>query len=412
MSICGVETIRTSELPNLIFVLLHTTDGLVGLGETYYGSAAVEAHVHEALAPKLLGLASPDPAAVAELTTGYVGYLGTGVEMRARSALDLAVWDLTAQLQAIPLADLLGRRRTSLPIYNTCAGREYMRRPLGQRSENWGLADGQYEDLNRFPLDPEGLAQDFLASGVSAMKVWPLDTLAERLAGRTPTEQEIENALAPVRRIRDAVGDQIEIILEMHALWSPQACQVILPTLGKYHPYWVEDPIRPDHAEAMVRLRKHGGVRVASGETLGAADAYLPLLEQGAIDIAIMDVGWCGGISEALQLSAHCQDSGVPLTLHDCSGPVVLAASTQLAMHLPSAFIQETTRAYYHGWYQGLVDGLPTIEQGTISSSPLPGLGITLRPEFLHAATTLRTITGRRSTHQSDGLTPATISRF
>jgi galactonate dehydratase len=111
--------------------------------------------------------------------------------------------------------------------------------------------------------------------------------------------------------------------------------------------------------------------------------------------VPIVDVGWIGGISETLDLVPATQDAGLPLTLHDCSGPVVFAASVHLAMHLPDNPIQEFTRAYYHGWWRDLVDGIPSVRAGTVAPTPRPGHGISLRPDVLSAPTTRITRQGR-----------------
>ncbi|CAN5386816.1 hypothetical protein BH09CHL1_BH09CHL1_04870 [soil metagenome] len=108
MKITAIETIRLDEYPNIIWLQVHTDTGLVGLGETFFGSKAVEAYVHESIAPALIG---KDPLRIdahSRALYGYVGYRSSGVEMRGNSALDIALWDIFGKLTGQPVYQLLG----------------------------------------------------------------------------------------------------------------------------------------------------------------------------------------------------------------------------------------------------------------------------------------------------------------
>jgi L-alanine-DL-glutamate epimerase-like enolase superfamily enzyme len=96
----------------------------------------------------------------------------------------------------------------------------------------------------------------------------------------------------------------------------------------------------------------------------------------------MLDISWCGGVSEAKKIATMAEAHQLPVAPHDCTGPVVLVASTHLSLNLPNALIQETVRAYYAGWYRDLVTTLPDIRDGSIAPPPGPGLGTDLRPEL------------------------------
>ncbi len=144
MKITGIETIRIAERPNLLWVLVHTDEGLTGLGETFYGARAVEAYVHETLVPIVLGR---DPLEIDRLSgdlVGYLGYRSTGAEMRGNSAFDIALWDLFGKVTGQPVAQLLGGfTRPDIRTYNTCAGSDYMKKDSGQNTANFGIGGGQ-----------------------------------------------------------------------------------------------------------------------------------------------------------------------------------------------------------------------------------------------------------------------------
>jgi galactonate dehydratase len=257
MRITRIDTLRLEEFPNLLFVHVHTDEGLVGLGETFFGAQAVEAYVHESVAPYLLG---KDPLQIERHATalrGYLGYASTGVELRGTSAIDIALWDLLGQVSGQPLYQLLGGlSRESVPIYNTCAGYRYVRQRPVQAVENWGIGDGNpdgpYEDLEAFLTDAGGLARSLLAQGITGMKIWPFDPYAEASNGTGISEGDLDRALEPFRKIRGAVGSAMDVMVELHSLWDVPTAQRILRAVEQFEPYWCEDPVRPDSAGAFV----------------------------------------------------------------------------------------------------------------------------------------------------------------
>ena len=416
MHIVGVETLRLAELPNLAFVLLHTDGGLVGVGETYYGASAVELVIHETLAPMILQLQPPTTAAeigsAIDVRTFCVGTSGSGVEVRARSAVDIALWDLLGRIRGMPLSGLVGiPHRGDLPVYNTCAGSRYMRNTTGQRSTNWGLPrDGlrqPYDDLWAFMHQADRLSEDLLAHGVSAMKIWPFDPHAEASNGRSISVEQLRTALDPLHKIRAAVGDHMQIMIEMHGLWDPAPAAQILGELERFDVTWAEDPIAPQRVEEMAALRAASGVPIAAGETVGTADAAAALVQRHAVDVLITDLGWGGGVSGALVQADIAADAGIEFALHDCGGPVVLATSVHVATCLPHVTIQETTRSYYADWYPQLVTGLPRLEGGRIYAGEQAGHGVQLRPELWSRPDAITRLTGRRADKQLGASVPS-----
>jgi L-alanine-DL-glutamate epimerase-like enolase superfamily enzyme len=385
MQIVQLRTLRPLAHSNLLFVELATDEGLVGLGEAWFGTSATEAYLHAVAAPLLLGR---DPLRIREhaaLLHGYVGNRGSGAETRGRSAIDIACWDLLGKASGQPLHALFGGRcRDSAAIYNTCAGTRYVQSGTEQASSNWGLeAASRYEDLAASIEDPVGLARDLLDQGVTAMKVWPFDRFAEASNGHHISSAELEQGLEPLRRIREAVGARMDLMVELHGLWHVPSARRILLALNEIQPRWVEDPIDMDDAHGVARLARDTTVPIAGGETLTGTNGFRRLLELEALDVAIFDAGWCGGITDALAIGALAAAHGTPVAPHDCTGPVGLAVGTHLSVALPHAVAQETTRAFYHGWYADLVDTLPPIADGRIAPPPGAGHGLALHPEAL-----------------------------
>jgi galactonate dehydratase len=384
--VIAVETIRPQIQPNLLFLRLHTDDGRIGLGEAFFGARTVEAYLHESAADLLLQAEDPAPEAIAQALAPYLGFQGAGAETRGNAAVDLALWDLLGQQAGLPLCELFGGPvRSSLPIYNTCAGPGYIGSNTRQRSDNWGLPDGspqRWEDLDAFLTRPATLARELYDEGVRGLKVWPFDRAAEASGGTTIDQSALQEGLGIVEAIRSEVGMDMNLMIELHGLWSRPAATTIMQALTPYKPYWIEDPLRIDAVDALRVLAESVDVPIATGESAVGRRGFLPLLQAGAVDIVTVDVQWSGGLTEARKIGALADAYGVPVAPHDCTGPATLAACVHLVQSAPNGLVQETVRAFLRTWYDELVEGLPQIVNGQISSSKEPGHGVRLRPDI------------------------------
>lgn len=385
MNIQRITTSVHPDFPNLIHVQIETSDGIIGTGETYYFGKTVAHFIHEFVAPALIGKSTHDLEFINSLLTTYVGYNGSGVETRARSAVDIALWDIRAQSEGVPIFKLLGGTKTkALKIYNTCAGTSYMRKS-NQGSSSWGLeaTNTSYEDLARFMTDAGSLAVELLEEGITAMKIWPFDLFAEKTRGLTISDEDLSSALEPIRLIRNAVGNKMDIMIEMHALWHIDPAKKILNALKEFDIYWVEDPLMPDMLDEFAELRAEGFPRIAHGETVASKFRVKRLLEQNLIDFLTLDIGWCGGFSQALVYSELAKKNGIQIAPHDCTGPIGLIAGSHLATAWDGPIIQETVRAALRTWYPLIVDRLPDVNHGILTLTEKSGLGTTLRDDYL-----------------------------
>ncbi len=394
MKITSLETLRLEERPNLLWLHVETDEGLTGLGETFFMAETVETYLHEYVAPRVIGR---DPLQIDLLAADLVGYLGfrsTGAEMRGNSAFDIALWDLFGKATGQPVAQLLGGiSRPQIRTYNTCAGTEYIKKATGQHSENWGLAAaGAYDDLNGFLHRADELALSLLEEGITAMKIWPFDAAAEKTRGQYISSVDLAAALEPFEKIRAAVGDRMDIMVEFHSMWQLLPAMQIARALAPFGTFWHEDPIRMDSLSSLRRYADASVAPICASETLGSRWAFRDLLETGVAGVVMLDISWCGGLSEARKIAAMAEAWHLPAAPHDCTGPVVLTASTHLSLNAPNALVQESVRAFYRTWYKDLVTALPEVRNGMITIPPGPGLGTELNPDIDRAFTTRRRV--------------------
>lgn len=390
--ITAIETsIPTDIMTNLILVRVHTEDGQIGCGETYYTPQAIESLIHDWMAHRLLGAESTDIEAhwrfLYERCTAF-GY--PGAELRALSAIDVALWDILGQVCGQPIWKLLGgAAQKKVRIYNTCGGPGYGTKqqstPIVASHPGWpGYGDeGQRGPLqdNWASIHAAGeLAEELVAEGILGMKVWPFDRYAHRGGGVYLSAADIEAGMKPLREIRDRVGDKIEIMIEGHAFFTLPAALRLASALREIKPFWLEDVLRVDNVSTLADFRQQSGLPIAASEMLLGRPAYLALLQAKAADYVMIDPTWSGGISETRRIIDLAQMHNLPATMHDCTGPMTLFSGMHCAVASTNVILQETVRAHIRTFYQYLIDRQPQIENGWFLPPSDPGLGTAFLP--------------------------------
>jgi galactonate dehydratase len=399
MKITSIETLRAAEFANVLWVRVHTDAGIIGLGETFYGAGAVEAHIHDTLAVRLLG---KNPLQIEALHRDMLNLpmaqSSTGVEYRAASAVDIALWDIFGKLCKQPVHQMLGGLcREKQRIYNTCAGYKYVRSNNIRPVSNWNIGDaeGPYEDLDGFMNRADELAESLLDEGITAMKIWPFDPAANENQGAHITAAQLNAALAPFEKIRKAVGDRMEIMVEFHSLWNLPMAMKLAKAIEPYRPTWYEDPIRMNSPQALAEYARSTDVWVCASETLGSRFPYKDMLDRDAMHVVMVDLCWSGGLTEGRKIAAMADTYHRPFAPHDCIGPVGFIAGIHASFSQPNTLIQESVRAFYKGWYNELVTTMPIIKDGYVYPMEGYGLGV----ELLPAVFDRDDLTVRRSTH-------------
>jgi len=344
-----------------LWVRIHTDSGLVGLGETYPHPEAEKAVVDHLLAPVLLGR---DPSQIDRLWADMlqaVAFCGwAGAEMRAISAVDIALWDLAGKSANVPIYQLLGgASRASIRTYNTC-----------------------YDHID-FLTEPVRLANELAKSGVHAMKIWPFDPIAKETGGQFITADQMRRGIEPLRLIREEFGDSMDVAMEFHGYWNLPCAIRIAQALEPYAPLWLEEMLPQDNAAAYRELAAATRLQLCISERLMTRFGFRELIENRAARIIMPDICWCGGISEAKKIATMAETYYLPVAPHNCGGPVLHAGSLHLAANLTNLYILESVRRHYLDEYRGIVTRTQAPENGEFGLPPGPGLGVELCPEVL-----------------------------
>lgn len=367
MKITRVETVRVDEFWHVLWVRLHTDNGLVGLGETWYLPQAVSAVIHELYAPLLIGRDPMDREALWSAMFGHAeGFGYAGAEARALSAVDTALWDLAGQATGQPIYNMLGGKcRDRIRIYNT----------IGSYGT---IQDNAFEQR-----DPAGYLQSLLDEGITIAKGYYVAPLAAATGGNDISSRDLREALAPLAKQRKALGDQIEIAHDGGGQWQLAPAMKITRAMDEYNIYWQEEMIRPINVETHLRLAEVTEAPICAAERLITKWHFREFIERGAAEIVMPDLIWTGGITETKKIAALAETYQTPIAPHDWTGPVNVFACAHISMSCPNVMVQETNRAYYRGWYDKFVEPNVTIKDGFLMAPEGPGLGTRLKASVL-----------------------------
>jgi galactonate dehydratase len=407
-SIDAVETVRHPSFPHLTHVLLYGSEGLTGLGETFHHAAAVEAYVHAELAPRVVGAPAGN---VAELwqrmgafADGRRPHSGSiSVDSSACSALDLAAWDLRARALGLPLHEALGGRvRESIRVYVTAVDPDHLpprgAQPHERAGDDWGLGgsrESAHRDWTASLERPGELATELVDEGFTALKLFPFVRLGAATRGLSISPEQLAENLAPFVAVRDAVGDRLDLAVDLGSMWTLAPALQIARALSPFELMWLEDPLRISALDAVGRLSEALTMPLAGYDYRCGLPSYIDLIERGRVSLVRMDLGWVGGLTEALRIAAYAEARGLGVILHDCAGPVSWAAAIHAALHLPNAVIQECVRSYARDIYPEIATGVPALSAGAAHPAPGAGHGLALADEYLSEAQRRRSGLGR-----------------
>jgi galactonate dehydratase len=338
---------------NLTHVLVHTDEGLTGVGETRMlgHTDALRGYLHEAEANHIAG---SDPFAIEDLVRrmkyGDFGRAGE-IVMSGIACVEMACWDIKGKALGVPVWQLLGGRVTDrVKAY----------------------ANGWYT-TERTPEAYHAAARAVVERGYRALKIDPFGT------GHFELDHEgTRYAVSLIEAVRDAIGPETELMLEMHGRFSPATALRLARELAPYRPAWLEEPVPPENLKALAKVAGRVEIPVATGERIHDRVEFRELFEAQAADVIQPDVGHIGGILEARKLAATAETHYVLVAPHNVGGPVLTAASLQLAGCTPNFKILEHFNDFADAEIQRVVKGGPRVVDGYFALPEAPGLGVEL----------------------------------
>ncbi len=346
---------------NLCFVRLETADGLYGWGECYTQSdrdIQITAHL-EALRRYIEGW---DAARIKPWTDAIYNDFGN-----RRGAMDLysaisgveqAMWDLAGKRAGLPVHQLLGGAvRDRLRVY----------------ANGWARMD----DLDELQARARAMAD----RGFTGLKFDPVPGKWRSYVGMP----ELRTAADRVRAVREAVGPDVDILVEVHRRLSPSNAVRLAKLVEEYEPYWFEEPVWAENVTALAAATAQISIPTVTGEELYTKFEFREVFEQRAADIINPDVANVGGIKELTEIAAMAEAYFVAVSPHNYnSTTVALAATLQAAATMPNFIITEYF-VNFEPWGREAATPAFEVEDSHIALPTAPGLGIDLDEDVLKA---------------------------
>ena len=343
---------------NLSFVRVITDEGLEGVGEVRMvnHTDALSGYLAEAAPRYVIG---HDPANIEDLVQRMYrnDYARAGeIAMSAIAVIEIACWDIVGQALGKPVYQLLGGAvRDRIKAY----------------------ANGWYT-VERTPNEFHQAAKRVIEKGYRALKLDPFGAGFYEL-----DRAEKSRAVALVEAVRDAVGPDSEILIEMHGRFNPATAVEIARELEPFKPSWIEEPVPPENLAALKKVAEKVSIPVATGERLHTRYDYRTLFELQAADIIQPDITQFGGLLETKKLAAWAEIYYVLVAPHNVGGPVSTAAALHFAASTPNFKIQEHFNDFTESWVKTAAPGNPEVVDGYFALPQGPGLGVKLNLDIV-----------------------------
>ena len=343
---------------NLTFLVVETDEGLSGVGEVRMinNTDALLGYLAEAAPRHVIGKDPRDREVIVE-SMRRLDYSRAGeIAMSGIALVEMACWDIIG-------------KALNQPVYRLMGG--------AVRQKIKAYANGWYT-VERTPEEFAKAAKKVVDRGYRAAKLDPFGSgfyeleRAERL-----------KSIALVEAVRDAVGADFDIFVEMHGRFNPVTAIQIAKELEPFNPGWLEEPVPPENLKALKKVAEAVKQPIATGERIHSRIECRELFELQACDIVQIDLGHFGGISEARKLAAWAESYYMLMAPHNVGGAVATAANLHLAACTPNFKIQEHFNDFADAWVQGSVDQYPAVVDGYFSLPERPGLGLAINEEFI-----------------------------
>ena len=353
-----------------ILVKLTTACGISGWGECYassVGPEAMRAVIADVFARYFEG---ENPENIERMfrrtySSGFTQRPDLTV-MGAFSGLEIACWDILGKARGRPVYALLGGK-----VWDRVRCYTYLY-PLPQH------------DMTAFWTSPDMAAEAAaacVARGYTAVKFDPAGPYTMR-GGHMPAMSDIAQTVAFCQAIRQAVGDKADLLFGTHGQFTTAGAIRLGQALEAYNPLWFEEPIPPDATEQMAQVARAVRIPVATGERLTTKAEFAPVLRSGAAAILQPALGRAGGIWEAKKISAIAEVYNAQMAPHLYAGPIEWAANLHLATSIPNLLMAETIETPFH---DALIKSSIRVDNGFVSVSDAPGLGIEVDEDLAHA---------------------------
>lgn len=377
MKITDVRTAVIAGNFDWILVRIYTDEGLIGLGEAYWG-AGVEDLIHAA---KRL-IIGENPFNIARLYEKMIRGLSgagslAGATVTAISGIEIALWDLVGRALETPIYNLFGGQfRDKIRVYADCHAGD-AGTPESDAEKARRVVAAGFTAL-KFDLDiPNPYTRD-ISDDPDPRRWW------YEPYNRTISTAERRFMEARVAAIREAVGPDIMLAVDCHWKYNVSDAIQLARALEPYDLLWLEDPVPPENIDALAKVVASTSTPICTGENLYRKHGYRELIEKQAADIISPDIPKMGGLLEARKVADHADTYYIPIAPHNVSSPIGTVAAAHVCAAIPNFLVLEF-HAMDVPWWDDLVTGGPVIKDGFIHLTDKPGHGLELNEDVARA---------------------------
>jgi galactonate dehydratase len=373
LRVTGFELVpvRATSRTVWLIVRLRTDAGITGLGEASdaFGFANTTAQDATKMQSELRGFfdmvngQSPLDIGAYRARGGPIAAKGGLVSATAFSAIEQALWDLAGKALDVPTHALFGRKlRDALPVY----------------------ANINRATTTRTPSGFAATAKAAVAEGFRAVKGAPWDGFPPPGSSPSQIEAAVENGIACVVAMRDAVGPDVDVMVDCHSFFDVALAERVAKRLEPQKLTWYEEPIAPEKIDETREIRRLIQQPMAAGEILYGVAGFAPLSLSKTVNVIMPDVKHCGGLLELTHIAAAAEQDGVDVAPHNPSGPISTAANVQVCAVLKNFRLLEFQWGEV-AWRADLVKPQERFEHGTLRVPDRPGFGIDLNDTLARA---------------------------
>ena len=345
------------------FVRIHTDTEIVGTGECIHGGAGIQ-NIIASVGSLILG---EDPMNVDRLyekmrRAHVFNGSASGNVVTAMTGIEIALWDLVGRAVGLPVYALLGGKfRDKIRIYVDCHA---------------GGDDSPQANADK--------AKEVVDMGFLAIK-FDLDDRRSPVKydsfNHTVNNAELDAMVAKAAAVREAVGPHVDVAMDLHGLYDTHSGIRIAQALEEFNLLWLEEPVPPGNIDAMAEVKRSTRTPICAGENLFLRWGFKDLLEQQAVDIIMPDLPKCCGLSEGKKIANMAEMYYIPMAPHNVCGPLGTMASCHCCAAIPNFLVLEWHWLDRPHWHDLVLADPPLIQDGYITVTERPGLGVDLNIE-------------------------------
>ncbi|MGB9595620.1 MAG: mandelate racemase/muconate lactonizing enzyme family protein [Candidatus Poribacteria bacterium] len=362
MKITDIQTIEVMGHGYSTYVRVYTDGGLTGTGECIHGRSASSAIINDMKGM----LINQDPMNVDRLfemiRRSYIfdGALAGNV-VSALSGIEIALWDLVGKATNLPVYQLLGGKfRDKIRLYSDCGGSMDNPESCGKKAKevvNMGF--------NAIKFDIDDLKNPY------KIDAWNWSV----------TPGEVQIMVDKVSAVRESVGPNIDIAVDMHGRYDTSSAIRIAKAMEQFNLMWLEEPVPPENIDAMREVKRSTSTPICAGENLFLRYGFRELIEKQAVDVIMPDIPKCCGLSEGKKIANMAEIYYIAMAPHNVCGPLGTIASCHVCASIPNFLVLEWHWLGRKHWDELVITEKPIIENGYITLPDKPGLGVEVNPD-------------------------------